>query len=177
MKYLKQYRIPFSGLAAGKHDFEFEINDKFFDCYEHSLVKKGNLTANVSLQKQEAMLIVNFDIQGTIKLNCDVCLAEFDAPVSFQERIIVKFINEEWDNETDEVIILNKTDHELDIANLLYEYINVQVPYYTKCTEQGVNITCDPEMLAKISSEEEGSDIEEENIDPRWAALKNIKNN
>jgi uncharacterized protein len=177
VKYLKQYRIPFSGLAAGKHDFEFEINDKFFDCYEHSLVKKGNLTANVSLQKQEAMLIVNFDIQGTIKLNCDVCLAEFDAPVSFQERIIVKFINEEWDNETDEVIILNKTDHELDIANLLYEYINVQVPYYTKCTEQGVNITCDPEMLAKISSEEEGSDIEEENIDPRWAALKNIKNN
>jgi len=176
VKYLKQYRIPFSGLAAGKHDFDFEINDKFFDCYEHSLVKKGDLTANVSLQKQETMLIVNFDIKGTIKLTCDVCLTEFDAPVSFDEKLIVKFVNEEWDNETDEVIILNKTDHELDIANLLYEYINVQVPYYAKCTEQGVNITCDPEMLAKISTEE-GIEIEEENIDPRWAALKNIKNN
>ena len=176
MKYLKQYRIPFSGLAAGKHDFDFEINDKFFDCYEHSLVKKGDLTANVSLQKQETMLIVNFDIKGTIKLTCDVCLTEFDAPVSFDEKLIVKFVNEEWDNETDEVIILNKTDHELDIANLLYEYINVQVPYYAKCTEQGVNITCDPEMLAKISTEE-GTELEEENIDPRWAALKNIKNN
>jgi uncharacterized protein len=103
-------------------------------------------------------------------------LTEFDAPVSFDEKLIVKFVNEEWDNETDEVIILNKTDHELDIANLLYEYINVQVPYYAKCTEQGVNITCDPEMLAKISTEE-GIEIEEENIDPRWAALKNIKNN
>ena len=177
MKYLKQYRIPFSGLAAGKHDFEFEINDKFFDCYEHSLVKKGNLTANVSLQKQETMLIVNFTIEGTITLNCDVCLNEFDAPVSFQERLIVKFVNEEWDNETDEVIILNKADHELDIANLLYEYINVQVPFYAKCTEQGVNITCDPEMIAKINTEEEESNTEEEKIDPRWAALKNIKNN
>jgi len=178
VKYLKQYRIPFSGLAAGKHDFEFEINDKFFDCYEHSLVKKGELTAKVSLQKQEGMLIVNFDINGMITLTCDVCLAEFDAPVSFQERLIVKFVNEEWDQETDEVIILNKTDHELDIATLLYEYINVQVPYYAKCSEQGVNITCDPEMLAKISTEEETqSDIDTENIDPRWAALKNIKNN
>ena len=178
MKYLKQYRIPFSGLAAGKHDFEFEINDKFFDCYEHSLVKKGELTAKVSLQKQEGMLIVNFDINGMITLTCDVCLAEFDAPVSFQERLIVKFVNVEWDQETDEVIILNKTDHELDIATLLYEYINVQVPYYAKCSEQGVNITCDPEMLAKISTEEDTqSDIETENIDPRWAALKNIKNN
>lgn len=178
MKYLKQYRIPFSGLAAGKHDFEFEINDKFFDCYEHSLVKKGELTAKVSLEKQEGMLIVNFDINGMITLTCDVCLAEFDAPVAFQERLIVKFVNEEWDQETDEVIILNKTDHELDIATLLYEYINVQVPYYAKCSEQGVNITCDPEMLAKISTEEETqSDIDTENIDPRWAALKNIKNN
>ena len=177
MKYLKQYKIPFSGLAAGQHDFEFEIDDKFFDCYEHSLIKKGNLVAHVSLQKQENMLIVNFDIKGTIQLTCDVCLTEFAAPVSFQERVIVKFINEEWDNETDEVIILNKTDHELDIANLLYEYINVQVPFYAKCSEQGENITCDPEMLAKISTEEDLSDTEEENIDPRWAALKNIKNN
>ena len=176
MKYLKQYRIPFSGLAAGKHDFDFEINDKFFDCYEHSLVKKGSLTANISLQKQESMLIVNFDIKGAIKLTCDVCLTEFDAPVSFQERLIVKFVNEEWDNETDEVIILNKNDHELDIANLLYEYINVQVPYYAKCTEQGVNINCDPEMLAKIQTDEE-SELKNEHIDPRWAALKNIKNN
>lgn len=178
MKYLKQYRIPFSGLAAGKHDFEFEINDKFFDCYEHSLVKKGDLIAKVSLQKQENMLIVNFDIEGTIKLTCDVCLTEFDAPISLQERVIVKFVNEEWDNETDEVIILNKTDHELDIATLLYEYINVRVPYYAKCSEQGVNISCDPEMIAKISTEEDTeSDIDTENIDPRWAALKNIKNN
>lgn len=178
MKYLKQYRIPFSGLAAGKHDFEFEINDKFFDCYEHSLVKKGNLKANVSLQKQENMLIVNFDIDGIIQLTCDVCLTEFDAPISFQERVIVKFVNEEWDNETDEVIILNKTDHEFDIATLLYEYINVRVPYYAKCSEQGVNITCDPEMASRISTEEDSkSDIDTANIDPRWAALKNIKNN
>ena len=179
MKYLKQYKIPFSGLASGKHDFEFEVSDKFFDCFEHSLVKKGNLLANVSLQKQENMLIVNFDIKGEIKLNCDVCLAEFDSPIHFQERVIVKFIEEEWDNETDEVIVLNKSDYELDISNLLYEYINVQVPYYAKCTEQGENITCDPEMLSKItgSIDEESSESEEEQIDPRWAALKNIKNN
>ncbi|MDR2285798.1 MAG: DUF177 domain-containing protein [Sphingobacterium sp.] len=180
MKYLKQYRIPFSGLAAGIHDFEFEIDDKFFDCFEHSLVKKGKLLAKVSLQKQETMLIVNFDINGKILLTCDVCLTEFDSPLHFTERVIVKFIDEEWTNDTEEVIVLNKADHELDIANLLYEYINVQVPYYAKCSEQGENISCDPEMLAKISGTvdaEEESITESEHIDPRWAALKNIKNN
>ncbi len=177
MKYLKKYKIPFSGLAGGKHDFEFDIDDKFFDCFEHSLVKKGKLTANVSLQKQENMLIVNFDINGTIQLTCDVCLSDFDSPIHFKERVIVKFDTEEWTNDTEEVIVLNKTDHELDIATLLYEYINVQVPYYAKCSEQGKDgLTCDPEMLSHISKEENETSTEER-IDPRWDALKNIKNN
>ncbi len=163
-------------MAAGQHDFEFEIDDKFFDCFEHSLVKKGKLTVLVQLQKQETMLIVHFDIKGNIQLTCDMCLSEFESPLHCQERLIVKFANEEWDEETDEVLTLNKNDHELPIADLLYEYINVKVPYYTKCEEQGVGIQCDPDMLARISNNEQPS-IEDENIDPRWATLKNIRNN
>ncbi|KGE15463.1 YceD family protein [Sphingobacterium deserti] len=180
VKYLKQYRIPFSGLVAGKHKFDFEIDNKFFDCYEHSIVKKGQLKADVELTKQENMLVVNFHIYGTIQLNCDVCLSEFEAPQDFQERALVKFTEESWENSTEEVIVLAKTDYELDIAELLYEYINVRVPYYSKCTEQGVNLSCDPEMLAKIgtdTTEQDEDSNEEEKIDPRWDILKNIKNN
>lgn len=179
VKYLKQYRIPFSGLAAGQHIFEFDINDKFFDCYAHSLVKKGSLKANVELQKQENMLIVLFDIKGTIQLGCDICLNEFESPLNFSERALVKFTEDDWEDNTEEVLILSKAEFELDIANLLYEYINVRVPYYSKCTEQGINISCDPEMLAKMSSEEieDESQDSAEKIDPRWDILKNIKNN
>ncbi|MFD1768445.1 YceD family protein [Sphingobacterium suaedae] len=179
VKYLKQYRIPFSGLASGKHNFEFEIDNAFFDCYEHSLIKKGKLKADVELQKQENMLIVNFHIYGVIQLTCDVCLAEFEAPLDFHERALVKFTEEDWAEETEEVMVLSKTDYELDIANLLYEYVNVRVPYYSKCSEQGVNLSCDPDMLAKLSAEAPDAKTEqtEEKIDPRWDILKNIKNN
>lgn len=179
VKYLKKYRIPFSGLAAGKHEFEFEIDNKFFDCYEHSLIKKGNLTALVELQKQENMLVVNFDVNGTIELACDFCLNDFDAPLAFKERALVKFVLEDWEDETEEVIVLSKTDHELDIAGLLYEYTNVRVPYYSRCSVQGVDADCDPAILARLetSSPESESEDKEERIDPRWDALKNIKNN
>jgi|SRR5690606_18403530 len=178
VKYLKHYRIPFSGLSTGKHNFEFEIDDKFFDCYEHSLIKKGQLKADVEMQKQENMLIINFHIHGTVRLTCDVCLSEFDAPQDFKERVLVKFTDDEWNQETEEVVVLSKTDYELDIANLLYEYINVRVPYYRKCSEQGINASCDPVMLARLSESEEESDLEtEEKTDPRWDILKNIKNN
>jgi uncharacterized metal-binding protein YceD (DUF177 family) len=53
------------------------------------------------------------------------------------------------------------------------------VPPYPKCSENGDGIECDPEMLGRIQNEEISSSEEdnEENIDPRWEALKNIKNN
>jgi len=177
VKQLKQYRIPFSGLNAGKHKFEFDIDKKFFDCFEHSIVKDGNLKAEVQLQKQENMLIVNFDIKGDIQLTCDVCLSDFDAPTEIKERVIVKFTEEDWQEETEEVIVLTKSDHELDIANLLYEYINLAVPFFAKCKEQGKNLQCDPEMLSRLTTAEETEETEETTIDPRWEALRNIKNN
>lgn len=178
MKYLKKYKIPFSGLSTGKHNFEFDIDDQFFECFEHSLVKKGNLTALVEIQKQENMLIVHFDIKGIIKLSCDVCLQDFDFPIAINERVFVKFTHDEWDLGSEEIVVLSHHDYELDISNLLYEYINVHVPYYTKCSEQGQDIDCDPDMLNRLKNNETEEPIsEEEHIDPRWEALKNIKEN
>ncbi|MFD2597700.1 YceD family protein [Sphingobacterium corticis] len=178
MKYLKKYKIPFSGLSTGKHNFEFDIDDAFFACFEHSLVKKGNLTALVELQKQENMLIANFNIKGHIELHCDVCLRTFDAPLATKERVIVKFTHDEWDQESDEIIVLSHNDYEFDISNLLYEYINVCVPHYPKCSEQGENIDCDPAMLEQIADENDvENESKEDQLDPRWEALKKIKNN
>lgn len=178
MKYLKKYKIPFSGLSTGKHNFEFDVDDQFFVCFEHSLVKKGKLTALVTIQKQENMLIVNFDIKGTIQLTCDVCLQEFDSPVSINERVFVKFSHDEWDQGSEEIVVLSHHDHELDISDLLYEYINVHVPHYTKCSEQGQGIDCNPEMLGRLKNSETDEEVsEEEHVDPRWEALKKIKEN
>lgn len=178
MKYLKKYKIPFSGLATGKHNFEFDVDDQFFACFEHSIVKKGDMKALVEIQKQENMLIVNFDIKGIMQLTCDVCLQEFNSPVSITERVFVKFSHDEWDQGSEEIIVLSHHDHELDISGLLYEYINVHVPYYTKCSQQGIGKECDPEMLSRLKNNEtEETESEEGLIDPRWEALKKIKKN
>ena len=65
LKPLKQFSVPFTGLKIGKHQFDFEIDNSFFDAFEYSLLKKGNLKAEVELDKQETMLILHFHIQGT----------------------------------------------------------------------------------------------------------------
>ncbi|ACU06005.1 MULTISPECIES: YceD family protein [Pedobacter] len=177
MKPLKQFSIPFTGLKIGKHQFDFEIDNSFFDAFEYSLVKKGNLKAEVELDKQETMLILHFRISGTIVLDCDKCLAEFGAPINIQERQIVKFAEDELESDDLEIIVLSKKESEIDISELIYEFITVSVPYIKICEENGTGVKCDQEMIARLESLAVGSKQEEEeqNDDPRWAALKKLK--
>lgn len=176
LKPLKQFSIPFTGLKIGKHQFDFEIDNKFFDAFEYSLVKKGNLKAEVELDKQETMLILQFLITGTIVLDCDKCLAEFNSPVSIRERQIVKFAEDDLQSDDLEIIILNKKESEIDVSGLIYEFITVAVPYIKFCEENGDGQQCDQEMIARLESLSAGTHNEEEqDEDPRWAALKKLK--
>lgn len=177
LKPLKQFSIPFTGLKIGKHQFDFEVDNSFFEAFEYSLVKKGNLKAEVELDKQETMLLLQFRINGTIVLDCDKCLAEFEAPISVQERQIVKFAEDELESDDLEIITLSKKESELDISALIYEFITVSVPYIKVCEENGDGQKCDQEMIARLESLAVGSQEEEQqqSDDPRWAALKKLK--
>ena len=179
MKALKQFSIPFTGLKLGKHQFEFEIDKRFFDAFEYSLVKDGTLKATVELDKQETMLLLYFHIWGTIQLNCDKCLSEFAQPIDTKERQIVKFAEDDLESDDLEIIMLNRKESELDISEMMYEFINVAVPYINNCEQAENSQTCDPEMIAtleKLSSANAVKEKEvEQNDDPRWAALKKLK--
>ena len=173
MKSLRNYSIPFTGLKLGKHQFEYIITDVFFDEFEYSLVKKANLVCRVEMEKQETMLILDFNISGTIDTNCDRCLAQYPQPVDIHEQQIAKFSDEAID-EDDEIVILTKNDHEVNIAGLIYEYINVALPFITVCNDEGNTPYCDKEMLDNLSKLSANAE-QNEQADPRWDALKKIK--
>ncbi len=178
MKSLQEYHIPFTGLKEGKHQFDFQVDQSFFDEFEYSIVKNGDLKVEMELDKQETMLVLQFFIKGQIFLNCDVCLSDFPASVEIKERQIVKFTDDEnLEDDTDEIIVLGKNEHEVDVAPLIYEYINVAVPYFNRCEKPGETEWCDKEMLEKLDKLS-GDQTEEEinEADPRWEALKKIKN-
>jgi len=177
LKALKQFSIPFTGLKLGKHQFDFEIDKSFFDAFEYSLVKDGALKTTLELDKQETMLILNFHIWGTIQLNCDKCLAEFGQPIDIKERQIVKFAEDELESDDLEIIVLNRKESEIDVSEMIYEFINVAIPYINNCEQAGTNQKCDPEMLATLEKLASGNaeQEEEKTDDPRWEALKKLK--
>ena len=177
LKALQEYKIPFKGLKIGKHDFRFEIGKAFFNEFEYSLVKSANLVVDLELDKQETLLILLFSINGNIHLNCDVCLANFPFIVEIEERQIVKFTGDEnLEDNTDEIMVLNRSDFEIDVSGLIYEYINLSVPYISRCGDEGNTEWCDKEMIRKLDDLSGENKEESNNVDPRWEALKNIKN-
>ena len=173
MKSLRNYSIPFTGLKLGKHQFEYDVNDAFLNEFEYSLVKKADLKCRVELEKQETMLILTFDIAGTIDANCDRCLAQYPQHVDIHEQAIAKF-SEEAVDEDEEIITLTKNDHEINIAGLIYEYINVALPFITVCIDEGRTPYCDKEMLESLNKLTANNE-QSEQADPRWDALKKIK--
>jgi uncharacterized protein len=177
LKALKQFSIPFTGLKLGKHQFDFEIDKRFFDAFEYSLVKDGALKADVELDKQETMLILHFHIRGTIQLNCDKCLSEFGQPIEIKERQIVKFAEDELESDDLEIIVLNRKESEIDVSEMMYEFINVSVPYINNCEQAENGQECDPAMIATLEKLAGGNaeSEEEKTDDPTWAALKKLK--
>ena len=168
MEELKEFVIPFLGLKDGIHDYAFDIDAAFFENFEYSEVKQGNVHVDVSLERQERMLIFNFILRGEVQLPCDRCLAPLSLPIEGSERLIVKF-GQKWEEETEEILIIPETESRIDISSFIYEYIMLMLPYKrVHPEEEGM---CDQTVVGKLEQHTSNG------IDPRWEALKNLKNN
>ncbi len=180
MQNRKEYIIQFVGLGAGEHEYEFDVSDKFFESLDFSEIKQGNIHVNLRLLKQSTMMVLQFEITGTVKLNCDRCTGEFDMPISGNYKLIVKVGGHETGNEDDDIITVAANEHQLDLTQYIYEYITLSLPIKRVHPEdEKGNSTCDEEVLKKLNNYliEEEKEEPEEPTDSRWDDLKNIKLN
>ena len=173
----KEYIIQFVGLSAGEHLYDFNISDKFFESLDYSEIKQGNINVKLTLLKQSSMMILQFEISGTVKINCDRCTAEYDFPVHGNYKLIVKVGGSDTGNEDDDIITIAANEHELDLSQYIYEYTALSLPIKRAHpeNEEGES-TCDKEMLEKLKNfliEDEKNDL----TDPRWDDLKNFSLN
>ena len=176
MDQLSKYRIVYQGLSVGLHEFDFEIDNLFFESLEYSDIKKGSLKAKVYLNKKSTFLELDFKIDGYVELICDRCLDEYKQPVSYEGKLYVKF-SEKEDELADDVICLLPTDHELDISHYIYESINLSIPLKRVHPDnENGDVTCNPEMLEKLENYKTGEPADDD-IDPRWEDLRNLKAN
>lgn len=178
---LSTYSIPFSGLKTGKHLFDFKIDDQFFEKFDYSPIKKANLLVDLEFTKQETMFIAEFYFKGEVELVCDRCNEEFLYPFHTTEKIIFKLSDEDIE-QSEEIVSIGRAEHEIDLTNYLYEFIIVAIPlvHIHPDNEDGTE-GCNPETLAVLKKLSLGENNENEKpdvvVDPRWEALKKLRDN
>ena len=172
MKDLKKYVISFAGLKEGRHEFEFDVDDSFFDQFDSSEIKKGKLSVDVILLKNSQVLEMSFNIDGSVKTICDRCLDEFDLPLKYQGKLFFKFGEESYEL-TDEIIILSSSEHEINISQFIYEYIHLALPYRRIHPDISGTSGCNKGMIQKLESLII-DEIKEKNYNPSWDKLREI---
>lgn len=170
--------VQFSGLKSGRYEYGYVLDNTFFERYENEELRDGKVIFHVILERRERMLLFTFTFEGTVKSICDRCLGEIEVPVKGEETLCVKFSDTE-ESDDENVVFLPENAYQIDLAQWMYEYVAVSMPMQRLHPEG----QCDEEMLKYISEEREESDdteireLEDGEVDSRWAVLKNLLEN
>lgn len=179
MNKTKKYLIPFVGLKLGKHQFEYQISNAFFEIFDYNEFQNSDIKVNVVLEKKSTMLELSLKHKGTVNVPCDLTSEDFDLPVKGKMKLIVRF-GEMYNNDNEELLILPHGEFEIDIAQYIYEMIVLSVPLrrvHPGIKDGSLNteaLTKLKELTIKEQKKEHKQEEKEENIDPRWDKLKQL---
>jgi uncharacterized metal-binding protein YceD (DUF177 family) len=169
MKKLSVYDIEIRSLRPGKHHFEYEVGDAFFESFEYGIVEKGALRVRLELLRAERLLDLHFHIFGRIELVCDRSLERFDYPLDLQEELILKF-GDQAEEVDDNMAVIPWETSVLNVADYIYEWVTVAVPM-KKLHPKYEETDEDPSDELVYSSERSSDEPE----DPRWESLKKLR--
>ncbi|PCH96070.1 MAG: hypothetical protein COB85_03990 [Bacteroidetes bacterium] len=169
MKKEKQFEIKFAYLKAGLHQFSYRIDEKFFVDLNSADIIDSMLNVDVELMKEDNLLVLEFDIDGSVTVCCDRCSDNMELAIDCNNRLIVKF-GENLLEETDEIIMIPAKENSIDIASYIFEYIHLQLPQ-RKVHEVAA---CNADAIKRLNGLN-GKVNGEATVDPRWEVLKNLK--
>jgi len=176
MNKTKEYLIPFVGLKAGKHHFEYQIDNVFFEIFDYQEFNNSSIKVNVVLEKKSTIMELSFKHKGTVNVPCDMTNEEFDLPIKGKMNLIVRF-GDVFNNDNEELLIIPHGEFQIDTSQYIYEMIALSVPL--RRIHPGIKDgSLNTEALSKLKEltveELKKDNKKEENIDPRWDKLKQL---
>lgn len=169
MKDLKEFNIPFVGLKEGKHLFQYEVDNTFFELYNYNEFEKSSINVALEFVKKSTLFELNFTASGTVNVPCDVTNEYFDLEITATLPLVVKF-GQEYNNDNEEILILPHEVYQFSVAQFIYEMIVLGIPN-KRVHPKVLDGTMETEALEQLEIKEEKT---VETTDPRWDKLKNL---
>ena len=168
-----RFIIPLNGLTAGENKFFWQAGKEFFDSFDNAEILDAQLDIEVSMEKSGRYIGVDCNVFGKVVVECDRCLEELEMPVDLEVLLSVKFGESESSDESQdgerEVIFLPVDNAELDIKQVVYDYVCLSLPLQ-RVHKEG---ECNPDALRYLEGHEVVEISEETDKNP-FAALKGL---
>lgn len=176
----REFEIAFVGLKPGVHEFNYELNNKFFTDRGAEDIKDVNATIKLSLEKNTGFMILNFEVGGTANVSCDRCGNPLHMNLWDDFKMLVKLAdNADAMNEQEEdpdVFYIPRTESHFDVGNWLYEFVLLSIPMQRTCPpEEMGGPQCNHEVLEKLKEME--ARTQEHNANNLWKGLDKFKDN
>lgn len=173
----KDFEISFIGLKLGEHQFDFEIDEKFFEAFDYKEFEKSTLKAEMHMLKRDTQMALQLSLSGEVWLPCDLSNEKFWMPLEAQADLMVKF-GEDFDDSREDLLILPHGAHSFNVAQYFYEMAVLAKPLKVvhpdvEAGEKGQEIR---KQLEALSPEEPEVRERDEDTDPRWDKLKDLLN-
>lgn len=189
MRKLTEMKLTFSKLPIGKQDFNYHIDGKFFNEIEASEVRSGSVDVALTVtHRQEGIYELDFVCNGIIIIPCDRCLDDMEHQVDTSYHLTVK-MGDEFDESIDNVLVIPSSWRTLDLSPIVRDTVLLTIPMMHAHSPGD----CNQEMLGRLSEhatrsfdsdedfmrepQSEQSTNGEDDIDPRWEALKQLLDN
>lgn len=174
----RNYDIAFVGLKPGVHEFEYRIDDKFFEDYQEQDFKNAVAHIKLTLDKNNGFMLLKFEVGGKLEVHCDRCGNPLPLDLWDEFNIVVKMVDnpdEMNDQEEDpDIYYISKGESHLHIADWIYEFINLSIPMQRMCGPDEIGgPSCNKEVLAKLAKLEPD---EKQVSNPVWKGLEKFKN-
>lgn len=168
------YQLPIRDITSNSQEFTFKIADEFFAQREESEIRAGVADATFMVHNVGSMFRISLNVIGEVVVACDRCLDDLTVPIDANYEFAVRM--GDGNDEQDDVYYLAERDNAFDISDILYDTILLALPI-VRYHEEG---ECNQEMAGQLRKyaehDEDNGEEDSQAVDPRWEALKKLKN-
>ena len=166
-------KIDFRDLQDGENIFEFEETPEELHIQDGDLPIEGTIQSRLSIYKIGESITAKGETNCLVKPECARCLDPIGLPIQVTYTFVFQKGQPQYQDEADDetLIYINDEPDEIDLGNEVKDYILLELPMIPTCAASP-NGPCD-------KYEKDPTEIleapKEERLDPRWDALRALK--
>ena len=179
-------------MEIGESLLEYHLDNEFFEAIGEDAIQKGNINAKIRVVKSSKQSELFFELEGKVIVLCDRCLEEMDQPIKTSGHLIVR-MGKEFMDDGDDIVVIPEEQGVINVSWFMYEFVELAIPIKhvhpfghcntgmaSKLSEHLVDSDSfedDDESFSSATMDvlNDGDSSDNDPIDPRWAALKKLK--